>query len=266
MEEKKKKKINPFSILGEILLWVLAIFCISVSIVNVIDTHTNYSCSYFGYRTSVIVSESMAYRNRENTYLDDSMHQIGKYDVIMAKDTSYDDIQVYDVVLHVESAGLVCHRVIDKYEDNGIQYLVTRGDSNNMDDAPFAYSLCRGKVVNVIPKIGEAVLFLQSGYFLLAAFFSIFLITSIFFAVSFIEKKEEEKKKLMAKEETIIDVESEPVSSLEERKVSSFKQTENKPIAKSYRIRYRKAAKVRRALLLRQRKRTKKCIRFRRIK
>lgn len=262
MEEKKKKKLNPFSIFGEILLWVLAIFCISVSIVNVIDTHTNYSCSYFGYRASVIVSESMAYRNIENTYLDDSMRQIGKYDVIMAKDTNYDDIQVYDVVLHLEPAGLVCHRVIDKYEDNGIQYLVTRGDSNNMDDAPFAYSLCRGKVVNVIPKIGEVVLFLQSGYFLLAAFFSIFLIASIFFAVSFVEKKAEEKKKLMVKEGAIASVESEPVSLLEERKEPSFKRVENKPIAKSYRIRYRKPAKVRRALLLRQRRRTKKRIRM----
>ncbi len=194
MKEKKKKKRNFFSIIGEVILWVLAIFCVSSSICNIIDSHTNYGCSYFGYRTSVIVSESMQYRNPENSYLDDSLKQIAKYDVITAKEVSYEEIKVYDVVLHVEEAGLICHRVVDKYESDGVQYLVTRGDSNNLDDAPFAYSSCRGKVINVIPKIGEVVLFMQSGYFLLGIFLSVFVVSLVSFLFSFLDKHEEKKK------------------------------------------------------------------------
>lgn len=193
MKKKQKRKLNIFSLIGEVLLWALALFCVSISIVSTIDTHTNYSCSYFGYRTSVIISKSMANANPENTYLDESMTRIDKYDVITAKEVKYDDIQLYDVVLHLEGNSLICHRVVDKYEDNGTFYLVTRGDANNVNDAPFAYSLCKGKVVNVVPKIGEVVLFLQSGYFFVALFASILLVSGTLFTISLLSDKKKTK-------------------------------------------------------------------------
>ena len=190
MKEEKKKKRNFFSIIGEVILWALAIFCLSSSICNIIDSRTNYGCSFFGYRTSVIVSESMQYRNPENAYLDDSLKQIAKYDVIIAKEVGYEEIEIYDVVLHVAEEGLICHRVVNKYESDGVNYLVTRGDSNNLDDAPFAYSLCRGKIINVIPKLGQAVLFMQSGYFILGLFLSVFTVSGLCFLFSFLDKRE----------------------------------------------------------------------------
>ncbi len=207
--KKKQQKIQKrvLSIFGEILLWALAIFCISLSVVSTIDSHTNYSCSYLGLRTSVIVSKSMANANPENTYLDSSMTRIDKYDVITAREVPYEDINLYDVVLHLEDGNLICHRVIDKYEYEGTSYLVTRGDSNNMDDAPFAYSLCRGKVIRVVPKIGKVVLFFQSGYFFLALFFSIFLIASVLFLISYLSDKQKQRL-LAAKKKDVIDVEA----------------------------------------------------------
>ena len=194
MKNKQKRKNKFISILGEAILWVLALFCISFAVINTIDAHTNYSCSYFGTRTSVVVSESMAYENPENEYLDGTMSRIKKYDVVFAKEVKYEEINIYDVVLHVENGTLICHRVVDKYEYNGVSYLVTRGDSNNMDDAPFAYSSCRGKVMNVIPNIGEIVLFFQSGYFFLGLFFSIFLISLVLFLLSIYKNKHQSIK------------------------------------------------------------------------
>lgn len=204
MKKKQKRKLNVFTLIGEALLWALALFCVSISIVSTIDTHTNYSCSYFGYRTSVIISKSMANANPENTYLDESMTRIDKYDVITAKEVKYDDIQLYDVVLHLEGNSLICHRVVDKYEDNGTSYLVTRGDANNVNDAPFAYSLCRGKVVNVVPKIGEVVLFFQSGYFFLALFVSVLLVAGTLFTLSLLSDKK--KAKTIAQTSSNLDV------------------------------------------------------------
>ncbi len=199
MKKKQKGKHKVLSVIGEGLLWALALFCVSFSLVNVIDAHTGYSCSFFGFRTSVILTESMAYSNPENTYLDESMSRINKHDVITAREVGYDEIKVYDVVLHVEEGTLICHRVVDKYTYENVNYLVTRGDSNNLDDAPFAYSLCKGKVINVIPKVGEAVLFFQSGYFLLALCTSVFLVSGTLFTISVISSKKEKKKALEGK-------------------------------------------------------------------
>ncbi len=243
--KKRKRKIRLLSLVGEMLLWALALFCVSYAVTNVIDSHTNYSCSFFGYRTSVIVSGSMENKNPENDYLTDSMKRIEKDSIIIAKETSYEDIEIYDVVLHVESGNLICHRVIDKYESNGIKYLVTRGDSNNLDDAPFAFSLCKGKVFNVIPKVGHFVLFLQSGYFLVALFFSIFLVAGTLFLLSL---KKDKKEALASKNEMeVIDadqtVEETQFPIVNENDIN--KQSTNIPRKKIYRIHFSKDAKPR---------------------
>jgi len=211
MEEKKKKTTKKvFSIVGEVLLWALALFCVSISLVNVIDSHTNYSCSYFGLRTNVIVSQSMENKHPENTYLDEfDSSRISKYDVIIAKEVSYEEIEIYDVVLHVESGNLICHRVIDKYTSDGVEYLVTRGDANNVNDTPFSYSLFKGKVINVIPKVGKVVLFLQSGYFLLAIFLSIFLISTILFTLSYLRDRKQKKLEVNNSKDVVLDIKDE---------------------------------------------------------
>ena len=245
--KKQKRKIRLLSLVGEMLLWVLALFCVSYAVTNVIDSHTNYNCSFFGYRISVIVSGSMENKNPENDYLTDSMKRIEKDSIIMAKEVSYEDIKIYDVVLHVDSGNLICHRVIDKYESNGTKYLVTRGDSNNLDDAPFAFSLCRGKVFNVIPKAGHFVLFLQSGYFLVALFFSIFLVAG---TLLFLSLKKDKKEALASKKEMeIIDagqaVEETQFPIVNENDI--IRQSTNVPTKRIYRIHFSNNAKPRKA-------------------
>ena len=193
--KKQKRCKRIISFIGEILLWALALFCVSVSVVSIIDTHTGYSLPYLGYRSSVVVSESMQYAHPENTYLDDNMSRINKYDTIIAKEVSYEEINIYDVVLHMDSGVLVCHRVVDKYESDGVNYLVTRGDANNLDDAPFSMALYKGKVINVIPKIGEFILFLQSGYFLLALSISVIVVAGTLLTISLVKDKKEKTAK-----------------------------------------------------------------------
>ncbi len=190
--KKQKRYRKIISILGEVLLWGLALFCVSISVVSVIDSNTGYSLSYLGYRSSVVITESMANAHPENTYLDERMSRIDKYDTIIAKEVSYDEINIYDVVLHIDSGVLICHRVVDKYESDGVSYLVTRGDANNLDDAPFSMELFKGKVINVIPKVGEVILFLQSGYFLLAVFGSVFLVSGTLLTISIFRGRKKE--------------------------------------------------------------------------
>ena len=101
---------------------------------------------------------------------------------------------MYDVLTYTTGSTLICHRVVDLYEANGEQYIVTRGDSNNMDDEPIKYSLVRGKVINVLPAAGRVILFFQSPYFVIAfcsSLFFIFLGTFIYDA----EKSRRERNK-----------------------------------------------------------------------
>ena len=191
-EQKKKKSV--WRIIGDVVFWTIIAFLGSACLINGIDQMSGYKVPFFGYRRSVIVSESMSQANPNNTYLDESMHQIQKYDVILTKTyKSYDDIKLYDVITYYSSKnGLVCHRVVDKYENESGKYLVTRGDANNDNDVPFEYSNVRGKVIRVTPKVGRVVLFMQSPYFLIAFFGSGFFILLGMFIYDY----EKDKKKL----------------------------------------------------------------------
>ena len=179
MDKKKSKAKKTFKIIGNIVFWGFIVFVGGWALINGIDQHNGYKTPFFGYRSSVIVSSSMASVNDANTsYITDKMSRIYKYDVITTKNyKSYNEIKLYDVLtFYSEGNGLICHRVVDLYEDEGGKYIVTRGDANGADDAPINYSLVRGKVVDVQRGTGKVLLFLQSGHFIVALFASIFFI------------------------------------------------------------------------------------------
>ena len=211
MEENKKKKLfKVLKIVGNVALWCFVGTLVVFALVNGIDQHSGYKAPFFGYRKSVITSDSMSEVNEVNTYITDEMEQIQKFDVVTTKNyKSYDDIQLYDVLTYYsESNGLICHRVIDKYEDNGEQYIVTRGDANNTDDEPINYSLVRGKVISVHKGTGHFVAFIQSGYFILALCLSIFFVCLGMFIFDFVGKKKK-KETPQVEEQTPHSVEEE---------------------------------------------------------
>lgn len=198
LERKKARRnrriIRTLKHIGNIAFFSIAGLLILYFVISTIDINTGYSFSPFGLRTSVIVSESMAYRNPENTYLTKDMHQIQKNDLIITSNyKSYEDIKLYDVLTYKSGDVLICHRVIELKVENDKQYIITRGDSNNASDTQFEYSLVRGKVVSVIPKIGSAALFLQSPYVTLAIFGSLFFFFLAWFIFSLGSYREYDK-------------------------------------------------------------------------
>lgn len=192
--EKEKKPNKKLKIIGNSIFFTLIAVIVTFSVWNFIDIRSGYKYPIFGMRTSVIVSPSMAVKNDTNTYLTDDMKQIQKYDVVTTVQyKSYDDIKLYDVATYFNGTkDLICHRVIDKYiGDNGVQYVVFRGDSNNVSDAPVSYELIRGKVVNVTPKAGHFVSFVQSPYFFIAVFGTIFFVALGLFIVNLGKEKKQ---------------------------------------------------------------------------
>ena len=69
-----------------------------------------------------------------------------------------EDYAVGDVGVYPSGHSLVIHRIVALEGD----CVVTRGDANNMEDAPVARTDIKGRMVGVIPRVGLAVHFLQS--------------------------------------------------------------------------------------------------------
>ena len=175
-EKPTKKKRSVLRIIGNTVFGiVVGLFAVS-ALANGIDRHTGYNFPLFGYRSSVVVSSSMANANPSNTYLTEDMHRIYLYDVVTTQNASYEDVQVYDVVTFLYQDSLICHRVIDKYENETGKYIVTQGDANSTPDGAVNFELFRGKVVYVTAGAGKLVLFFQSTYFLLALFGAVFFV------------------------------------------------------------------------------------------
>ena len=190
---KEKKKLKPIHIVLDVLFFGVIGFMVLCFVWNFVDIRSGYQHPLFGQRTTVIVSESMASVNSANEYVTSDMKQIQKYDVITTKAyKSYEDIQIYDIATYYSSSKeLICHRVIDKYEDNGKQYIVFRGDANNIDDAPVSYELVRGKVIKITPKVGHVVAFVQSPYLFIALFGTLFFVFLGTFIVTYKKDKKQ---------------------------------------------------------------------------
>ena len=190
---KEKKKLKPIHIVVDVLFFGVIGFMVLCFVWNFVDIRSGYQYPLFGQRTTVIVSESMATVNSANEYVTSDMKQIQKYDVITTKAyKSYEDIQIYDIATYYSSSKeLICHRVIDKYEDNGKQYVVFRGDANNIDDAPVSYELVRGKVIKITPKVGHVVAFVQSPYLFIAIFGTLFFVFLGTFIVTYKKDKKQ---------------------------------------------------------------------------
>lgn len=192
MEEQKKPN-KKLKIIGNSIFFGLLTLIVAFSVWNFIDIRSGYKYPIFGMRTSVIVSPSMSTKNEANTYLTDDMKQIQKFDVVTtAPYKNFDDIKLFDVATYFNGTKeLICHRVVDKYEENGKQYIVFRGDSNNVSDAPVSYELIRGKVIAVTPKAGHFVSFVQSPYFFIAIFGTVFFVALGLFVINLGKEKKQ---------------------------------------------------------------------------
>lgn len=102
----------------------------------------------FGYRFYIIMSGSM-----EPT--------IHVSDGIITKETN--DLKDGDVIAFNNQGAITVHRIIKTYtQENGDKLFQTKGDNNNaVDRGLVEKSQIKGEVICRIPKVGNAILFLQ---------------------------------------------------------------------------------------------------------
>ncbi|MFX0068524.1 MAG: signal peptidase I [Promethearchaeota archaeon] len=133
-------------------------------------------------------------------------------DILFVKHASSDHINVNDVIVFfVVTPGLwgldpsipVVHRVIDKYEQNGQWYFITKGDNPDTnpwpDPEPIPYSNIIGKTVFSIPRIGLFILWLRSvfgvgGAQALLVFIIIIILVILIIDIALSARKEKEQE------------------------------------------------------------------------
>jgi signal peptidase I len=79
-------------------------------------------------------------------------------DILIVKDTTYDNLKRGDVILFNTNRGIFTHRIIKKYQENEMNYLQTKGDNNyeSQDvEKKIEEKQIIGKVIGRIPKMGK---------------------------------------------------------------------------------------------------------------
>ena len=97
----------------------------------------------FGYGAAVVLSGSME-------------PVLSVNDVIIAQKT--EDYAVGDMIVYQDGGSVVVHRVVTLDEET----VQTRGDANNVADAPISREMVKGKVIAYIPGAGYVVNFLRT--------------------------------------------------------------------------------------------------------
>ncbi len=136
---QKKEKPKKSNIVRIVLLSVAALILgVSVYNWNAKSLTGNQMPMPFGYGMSVVLSGSMEDRLSVN-------------DLIIVKET--DDYKVNDIVLFQDGNSLVVHRIIAIDGDT----VTTKGDANNIADAPISKSQIKGVLIYDIGGVGAVV-------------------------------------------------------------------------------------------------------------
>lgn len=75
-------------------------------------------------------------------------------DIVFTRQMPVEEILVGDIVLVGRGGSPVVHRVVEVRGTAQGRALVTKGDANNVEDAPTSAAAIQGKVVLVVPKLG----------------------------------------------------------------------------------------------------------------
>ncbi|OEG09842.1 signal peptidase I [Enterococcus termitis] len=196
IEQPKKKWKKGMSLLFDLLYYLLVIGIILGSILFVANKDSNKS--FFGYRFYNVLTNSMV---PQKDSLPGGFHS---GDVTIVKMATYDQIKVNDIVTFTVGEGsYLTHRVKEKMTElNGEEgkFMITQGDANKSQDPPVDGSRVVGKVVFVIPYVGNILKFVRDHFvvcliFLISMFGFVWVLRFYFEQPDYVEVKKGKTKK-----------------------------------------------------------------------
>lgn len=145
MEEPEKKKKNSGRLIYRIVLIVLLSIFVGTSLYTLNSRRVLHDPMPmpFGIGSAVVLSGSM-----EPT--------LSVNDLVLVR--AQESYLLGDVVVYRSGGSLVIHRIVELGED----YVVTKGDANDTEDAAVGYDAIKGRMILKIPFAGVLVHALQS--------------------------------------------------------------------------------------------------------
>lgn len=196
IEKPKKKWQKITSMLFDILYYLLIIGIILGSLLFVANKDSNKS--FFGYRFYNVLTNSMVPQE------DSLPGGFRSGDITIVKMATYDQIEVNDIVTFTVGEGsYLTHRVKEKMTElNGEEgkFMITQGDANKSQDPPVDGDRVVGKVVFVIPYLGDILKFLRDHFvvcliFLISMFGFVWVLRFYFEQPNYVEVKKRKPNK-----------------------------------------------------------------------
>lgn len=164
-QTKVKRRRKVMKTIRTIVFYIIMIILVPLFIFSLVN-RVQKNVTMIGNKTMMVVaSGSMSMKNEANDYLitKNLNNQLNTYDIIfLEKVNNASDLKLYDIVAYTNDKGInVIHRIKEIRTDGSY---VTRGDSNNEDDAYHPkFDDIIGKYTNFkLNGVGVFVMFLQS--------------------------------------------------------------------------------------------------------
>lgn len=172
--ERNNKKNVILKILN-IILKVTLTFIIIFLLFFIIRATVFKKYDIFGYRFYIIMSGSME-------------PDIRTGDMIITKES--DNYKIGDVIAFKDANFVTAHRIVEISTEDGEKIFKTKGDNNNTADRNLVKSQqIKGKIVNKIPKVGKAVLYLKTHWIILVLLIGVIIIVYLVRILLFNRKK-----------------------------------------------------------------------------
>lgn len=164
-QTKVKRRRKVMKTIRTIVFYIIMIILVPLFIFSLVN-RVQKNVTMIGNKTMMVVaSGSMSMKNEANDYLitKNLNNQLNTYDIIfLEKVNNASDLKLYDIVAYTNDKGInVVHRIKEIRTDGSY---VTRGDSNNEDDAYHPkFDDIIGKYTDFkLNGVGVFVMFLQS--------------------------------------------------------------------------------------------------------
>ena len=171
---KEKRKMKPLRIIKGVIIFILSIILImNLYIIIQAKSKPNSVPSIFGYKPFIVLSGSM-----------ETKIYVG--DLVIVKEVDPSTLEVNDIIAFRDSENFVTtHRIINVVNTNNGRCFETKGDNNNVKDNDIVCpESVEGKYDSKIPKIGNAILFIQQPLGFAVMMMSIFIICIFIYMIS----------------------------------------------------------------------------------
>lgn len=154
-----------------LILFLVAVCCLSIYILASKLIFKNKNPKVFGYSVMVVKTGSM-------------YPTISPGDLIIIK--TQNQYKTNDIITFDEVTHFTTHRIVNIAEDG----FITQGDANNApDNNVVKLDNIEGKVVGRVGGVGKVVKFLSSTYGLICIIFSVIIILIFGYAINIIKKR-----------------------------------------------------------------------------